>query len=217
MRESTTTARVLALALTAGSFHLPAATRDTFAATPSGAGLPTKKSEIHVTLFGQPCLLGGPFAESILRTVHELSPERIPPFVTAEQANQARDRLSKASELPQALEGYRDRLTQRLQAQARFHEGLAEARKIGKADALVARVRPSIDSARVAAFEATARKAEARQPPSSWSAATVDELNEAFEVAIEPHPEEEFHRVIHRLGISYQCSFEAETEADEGN
>lgn len=213
------TTRCLALALTGVLFLLPAAPpRGAYAATPSGSGIrPTKKNEIHVTLFGQPCLLSGPFGETILRTVHELSPERIPPFVTAEQVKVARDRLSKASELPQALEGYRDRLTQRLQAQARFHEGLAEARKAGKAEALVARVRPSIEPSRVVAFESAARKAETRQTPASWSAATVDELTQAFELAIEPHPEEEFHRVIHRLDISYQCSFEAETEADEGN
>ena len=41
----------------------------------------------------------------------------------------------------------------------------------------------------------------------------VAQLLEAYSPGIEPDPEEEFHRAIHRINVKYQCTFE-ENEGD---
>jgi hypothetical protein len=52
------------------------------------------------------------------------------------------------------------------------------------------------------------KAAAAKEGPASWNSATLDQLSKTYGEAIEPHPEEEFHRAIQRLNIRYGCVLE---------
>jgi hypothetical protein len=170
----------------------------------------TASTEIRVTLFGQPCLLSGPLDEGTLRTIHAISPEKTPAPETADQARQLLERLRKLpAGVPSALDRYREKLGKRVAAQLAYFEGLAGARKNGgKADALLAATREHlIGGKRAKEFEELARKTDL------GGAAGEEALSLAYSEAIEPSPEEEFHRAIQRLNVRYTCSFE-EGESD---
>jgi hypothetical protein len=175
----------------------------------------SKKAELQVSLFGQPCVLSGPVSPATLKALHAISPEQTPPPSTGAQARQVLEQLKKGgTTVPAFLERYREKLRRWFQAQAAFHDSLAEARKSGKADALATGTREHLLPRQAESFSAKV-KAEAL-PPSSWTESTVDQLKAAYDVSIDPMPEEEFHRVIEKAGIRYQCDFgDAEGEGEE--
>src|ERR1700679_2235712 len=85
------------------------------AASSSWAGT-SQSSEIHVSLFGQPCVLNGPFDETALKAIHAISPEQVYPrsldtdvkLVTTTEIHAALERLRKTNVLlPSALDRYR--------------------------------------------------------------------------------------------------------------
>jgi hypothetical protein len=177
---------------------------------PAGA-----QKEIKVTLFGQPCSLTGPLNETALTAIHSISPERIPPALDANSTREALDKVKKATDLPPALDQYRERLTRRLEAQSAYANELSAAMRTGKNDGLLAAARKHVRPAQLKRIEAQVRKLATRANLKARRSQAVDQLTEAYNDAIEPHPEEDFHRAIGRIGVSYSCSFE-ESESEAG-
>jgi hypothetical protein len=172
------------------------------------------RHEIRVTLFGQPCILSGPLSEDQLTAIHRISPEQIPPELNLANAKQAIERLRRTSELPSALDGYRTHLITRVEAQLAFLGALADFKKNGKTEPLAEIARKYVSKARFRAYE-SAQKIAAASPK---SATALDRLTEAYDESIEPHPEEEFHRAIERMGVSYACSFDSgDDSGDSGD
>ena len=165
-----------------------------------------------VLLFGQPCVLSGPYEGSVLDTIHSVSPEQIPAIVTDAQAKAGIDRLKKATELPPELERYRDRLSQRLEAQLAFPGALLEAQKSGKSDTFIARVKKFLQGKRGEDFESAFRRAAQKRKLAQWQKESIQPLRALYDDAIEPHPEADFHSVIQKLGVKYDCSFEEDEE-----
>ncbi len=94
----------------------------------------SSNSQIQIILFGQPCMLQGPFDSKALQEIHSISPEEIYPTTPGKNANleQARKALEKIralKSLPAALTPYRDRLIKRLEAQLNFFTALNTYKK----------------------------------------------------------------------------------------
>ncbi|OFZ78497.1 MAG: hypothetical protein A2583_05410 [Bdellovibrionales bacterium RIFOXYD1_FULL_53_11] len=88
------------------------------AATAADKTVPAaKKNEIKIILFGQPCLMSGPYDVATLNAIHAISPEKIPPPASSHQASLLLDRVGKASKLPAAFDLYRERLVKFLDSQ----------------------------------------------------------------------------------------------------
>lgn len=167
-----------------------------------------KLNEITVSLFGQNCTLSGPFPESVLKSVHAISPEQIPIEQTPETLKKNAQKVRAAKEVPPLLEHYRDQLLKHLSARVAFQDGLAVAKKSNQSAPLIEATRESLDSAKSADFATLVKSLEAKEKPSAWSAPTTEHLLSAYETMIEPRPEEEFHRAIQRSNIRYNCAFE---------
>lgn len=172
------------------------------ASTPSAS---PETVQVPVTLFGQPCTLTGPLSEAALRALHSISPEQTPPARSAEPARNALGKVKKITHLPPALDRYREKLSRRLEAQVAFYDGLGIARKTNKLDKVYEAIKQHLPEARGKNVEAVARRF-------NGDGVVTNEIIDAFEEALEPMPEEEFHRAIQRLNVRYACSFE---EADE--
>ena len=170
----------------------------------------TRKLEIKVTLFGQPCTLSGQFTEVQLKAIHAISPEKIPPSVSLEQAKESDRALRKSNELPPPLEPYREKLAKRVSAQLALKEALAQSRKLGNSEAIVAIAKKNLQPKPLKEFQTTLSKLTAKQKISTWNSDSTDEISDLFDNLIEPHPEEEFHRTIKRLDVKYTCSFEGD-------
>ncbi len=166
------------------------------------------QAQIKVSLFGQPCLLIGPLSESTLKAIHAISPEQMPPPKTEEQTQKQLEKVKSAAQVPSSLDRYREQLTRRLEAQTALFEGLAAATKAGSIAPLSQKVSPYLSKRRTKDFEAQLKAIDAKQKPGAWNTATLDQISEAFETALDSSPEEEFHRAIGRLNIRYQCAFE---------
>src|SRR5688572_6268907 len=111
-------------------------------------------AETRVHLFGQPCMLSGPPAEDILKAIHSISPEQMPPSPSGDQVRTLLDRMKKIAGIPPALDRYREQLTRRLEAQAAFHDGVAAAKKAGKPEPLLEAVKTFLDPKRATKFTA---------------------------------------------------------------
>ncbi len=179
------------------------------AADPAKKPATTQLSEVKVTLFGQPCLLSGPFSEGVLNAIHGISPEKMPSPQSAQQAKQTLDKLSKTPRLPVGLEVYRDHLTKHTQALRAFYEAIPAAKKAGKAEPLLKAVRPHLQGTDETRFEMAAKKT------TTWTPAAQSQLNESYLEAIEEYPEEEFHRATRQMNINYTCDFATETDSEE--
>lgn len=164
--------------------------------------------QIHVSLFGQPCLLQGPVDEAMLKLIHSLSPEQLYPdpdaAATAAPTRKAVEKLRAVTGAPAALDRYRDRLAKRLEAQLALLDALDAFRKDHRAEAVAAVGKAHLNSQHLKDFVAALRKAEGGKPADSALDAVVDAYNDG----IEADPEEEFHRAIQRIGVQYACSFE---------
>jgi len=174
--------------------------------------LPSTNKEIQVTLFGQPCLLGGPLAEIALQAVHSISPEKTPVSQTYQQAKDSLEKIKAATPVPTPLEHYRERLTRHFKSQLKFYEGMAAAKKAGKTDLLLSSVKEYLLPKQVKTFEEFLKKAQAKESVKSWSAGTQETVFATFQEASEPHPEEEFHRVIRHMSVKYTCTLEENDE-----
>jgi hypothetical protein len=161
------------------------------------------QTEIHVSLFGQPCVLLGPVTEANLRTIHSLSPEQLYPergtTLTAEPTRQALEKIRGIASIPSVLDRYRERLVKRFEAQLAVLEALENFRKTHKPSALQAVGKKYLSGKKQKEFEAQLKKIDA------------DLLFDTFSDGIEADPEDEFHRAIHKINVQYTCSFEEGT------
>lgn len=170
-------------------------------------------AEIKVTLFGQPCLLQGPTDVATLKLIHSISPAEIDPTDSADLKRILAKIKSPASlSLPPQLDHYRESLTKRLEAQIAFHEASEIFSKTGKIDALAAleqKYFSSRESKTAKTYQAQLAKFAKKGP-----ATETYSLMEVFNEGIEPDPEEEFHRAIHKINIEYNCSYDSGDTAE---
>lgn len=183
------------------------------------AAEPTKAAgltEIQVTLFGQPCLMNGPFPRSTLTLLHEISPERIPPTANIDQMKKIRSKVVQLTGVPLPIEQYRDHLKKRLSAKIAFEEALIPAKKTKTTnpveskkvlDTFLKNVKENISTLQFASFEESSKKAlEANGY--AWNGAFIDPLRERYEGVIQPETQEEFHKAIRLSQVQYVCSFD---------
>lgn len=185
---------------------------------PATASPATANSEVPVTLFGQPCLLSGPFPVSTLNAIHAVSPERVPPVLDLPAAQAAIEKLRPTGELPKELETYRIRLLERAESIREFLQELRSATRTGKNTALLAVAKKHVLPSRWTVTESRLVTLATPEALKAKSPAVRDELLNAYAEAIEQHPEEEFHRALQRLKTQYLCQFEdAESDAPATN
>jgi hypothetical protein len=170
--------------------------------------------ETRVTLFSQPCMLRGPFDESVLKGVHAISPERIPPPESRDQTEEALKLVEAQTSTPKILEKYRDALTLKLKAELAFFKGVAEAKRDGKIEPLLASTKAVQDSAQYLRFESEAKKLFAKKKLAAFEKDGLEELHGLFSETSVPLPEEEFHRAIQKAGIQYACTMEPEDDSN---
>jgi len=169
----------------------------------------TTLQEINVQLFGQPCLLSGPFPDDVLKAIHAVSPEKNPPPESAARARQLRERLATEKRLPEELERYRDRLSAHFEARLVFFEGFQAAQKSGQAESFISSVKAQVPQARMPAFK---KRVEAiGKKPADWRDEERDALLMDFLDFAPNLPEEDFHRAIRAMNVNYVCTFD-ETE-----
>ena len=172
--------------------------------TQLGEAADTKVNRISVKLFGTPCSLEGPKDQKILKAIHEVSPEQLPPPQSLKDTELLLMKLAHLKPAPQGLERYLDLFEKHLSQVKTFFEAFekAKAQKNGKlmVDAVKALV-PNRNvqplEAEVAEFAKSTLSDEARERI----------LLSAMEI-LDPRPESEFHHVIKQMKVQYQCSFE---------
>lgn len=182
-----------------------------YCAYDANAAQAANSHQIHVKLFGQPCLLEGPVDEDTLKTIHSISPEELyPVFEPGLKHAKVKTALEKLRALRTPLAGldlYREQLLKRLEAQASFLKGLDEALVVKKSFPLVAGVRAQLSDAKFKSFENMAKKLDGGLTPAQRKD-LIDQLFFSYNEALPSDPEEEFHRAIHKMKIQYLCSFE---------
>lgn len=173
-------------------------------------------TELPVQLFGSPCMLQGPVDEKTLRAIHAISPDQITPEVpqrSSKGVTRALDSVKKDKSPHPSLDRYRDKLIARLEGQAAFWRGYEGFLKNKNTAAWLALVKPFLRpglEARVAASLRGLASANFKKPEDQ------EKLHAAFDVvcdAIEPDPEEEFHRAIGKLKVQYRCSYDGGGDA----
>jgi hypothetical protein len=182
------------------------------------------QTEVHVSLLGQPCLIQGPFNESILKSIHSIGPAQIYPTLSLqnitsslEQARKALEKIRSNTSLHSLLDRYREKLRKRLEAQITFMTALLQSQKFNQNSALIETAGRYLQLHEMQTFERLAKKTSPLEKPGEKTTRLNSENLEAmfdlFNEAIEPDPEGEFHRAIKKLGIQYKCSFEENDDA----
>lgn len=184
------------------------------------ASIASLRTEVHVTLLGQPCLIQGPFVELILKSIHSIGPAQIYPTlslqnipVSLEQSRKALEKIRLSSSLHSLLDRYREKLRKRLEAQVAFMTALLQSQKVNQSIVLLKTASQYLQGRDLRTFEGLLKKNHLSEKANLTNAENLDSLFDLFNEAIEPDPEAEFHRAIKKLGIQYICSFE---ENDEG-
>mgnify|MGYP001596819918 CR=1 FL=1 len=177
------------------------------------ADVPPAQQEIKVTLFGQPCIMEGPFLATTLREIHAISPEQVPAKQNLATLKNTIVHVKQTKGVPSQLDAYRARLLRRLEAQFTFLEQYVVLKRTGNANAFLEAVTPHLSSG-AAPFKTKFAEMAAKAPPKKWKKTDLEELTNIFELGIEPYPEEAFHQSIDRLKVRYNCSFD---EAPTGN
>jgi hypothetical protein len=171
--------------------------------------------QIHVNLFGQPCILQGPVDDKVLQAIHSLSPEQLYPVLenpaTSANTRKALEKLKALTGTPAGLDRYRDRIAHRLEAQLTLLDAAENYRKDAKVAPLLAAGKKHLSGANQKKFETAVKKAESTRKVATGE--TFETLFDLYNEGIEADPEEEFHRAIQRLKVQYICSFE---ESGEG-
>lgn len=199
------------------------------------AGTPSpqtsQENELEVTLFDQPCFLRGPLNKNTLKLIHSISPEQIEPDLnikgplkdSTEKIRKSLERMKTLSStasasgvtIPTQLEIYRERMTKRLEAELAFFDGLDAAKKTGKAGAMLELTSRHTRGKAVKDYETRVKKLEIKKFASGRGDDALEQLFEAYDQAIEPDPQEDFHRAIKRMSVRYDCTFEEESEDEE--
>lgn len=185
-----------------------------------GPGRPTRAlaadpaiQEIRVNLFGQPCTMEGPFTKPQLTSLHEISPEKIPPAASPAQMKTILAKTGQIKGFPLPIEQYRDHLRKRLSAKIALEEAIASAKKTKANDAnkslgaLLTNLKEHVSTLQYAGFETATKKAfEANA--SVLNEVFFEGLRERFENVIQPDTEEEFHKAIRIVKVQYVCVFD---------
>lgn len=167
-------------------------------------------SEVPVTLFGNKCVMSGPFESSVLERIHSISPERIPPALSSKQIQDTLIRLEQVqkNEIPAQFSVYLQRSKSRLQALSGFYHGLDLAKKAGKIQPLIESTHGFMPPSAYAEFDLAAEKLS----KDYGNIILRDQLLDVYQRKIEPDPEAEFHRTTKKLKIRYNCNFEGTEE-----
>lgn len=173
---------------------------------------------IKVSLFGQPCLLQGPFPASTLKAIHEISPEQMAPMTSYGDSDslallkKSLSKLTSAAKTPPAFDRYRDRLSKRMEAQLAFIQAIHPAQKNPKTSTIINAIKTHLSERNFKNFETTAKKLETKRPHGKTQTEEftlfLDQLGEAYNEALEPNPEEDFHIAAQKLKVKYNCSFD---------
>ncbi|MFN7684038.1 MAG: hypothetical protein ACK5QT_01320 [Oligoflexia bacterium] len=172
-----------------------------------GAAAPAQAGSIQVMLFGQPCQLQGPasVSDSQLKAIHQISPEQTPLSDSLPVLQNSIEKLKLSPDLPQGLARYFEQRSKAARVRVVFEEGVQAARKTRSGEQFAKTIQPLISPKKlkplVKAFE---RALKAGNAPSEW-----EQLRFDFAEASEPDGEEEFHRALRKLKVSYHCSFES--------
>ena len=173
--------------------------------------------EVPVKLFGQDCKMTGKWESSVLSRVHAISPERIPPKQPLAQTQQALKLVQGSSDIPNALDVYRERLMKRLEQQVIFETAIPDAKKAKSVtpirDAFQKKLNPMEREKLDSALKIVASK---DYSVAAWNSAFLDRLTDALDTVLEPYPEEDYHRTTRKLGIEYNCANESSSDEDEG-
>ena len=166
--------------------------------------------EIPVQLFGQNCLLQGPFGKETLKAIHAISPEQNPVPSQLSALSKLRDKITNQKNLPPGVEVYSEKLKAHLDAKITFLKGKETFQK-NKLRApwlkdLEAHLLPQKRS-----FFLKQTEQPLLQDLSRIEALT--QLETVYMQSVASTPDEDFHRAIQRLNTWYNCSME---EAGEG-
>lgn len=177
-----------------------------------------KKQEIKVTLFGQSCMMNGPFQKSTLQWIHDISPEKLPPELTLDQMKKVRSKLASPTSVSPEIDLYRDHLRKRVSARIAFAEAVREAKKKGNNaksfDTFMVNVKEHINPIQLSSFETSMRKVFAERSL-TWNDEWVGVLKERYEGVIQPETEEEFHKAIRKANVQYSCDFDESSDDRE--
>ena len=178
--------------------------------------------EIRVNLFGQPCTMEGPFTKAQLTSLHEISPEKIPPAASVSQMKGILAKTAQIKGFPLPIEQYRDHLRKRLAAKIALEEAIQSARK-GKTpdsrkslDALLKNLKEHVSTLQYPSFESTVKKTFETNN-SILNDLFFEGLRERFEGVIQPETEEEFHKAIRVAKIQYVCVFDDGEHSNEND
>lgn len=196
------------------SLALLFATRLALAAKPIPSG-------VEVELFGSPCLLKGPFSKTVLLSVHQMSPEKVPPHLTPKEMEQVAKQAATAKSLPPALSAYRDRLVKRLRAQVAYDQSLVDLRKKPYnpelSEIFVKGLKEHMNATRFPLFRDEIRDLFSKNTKKSLTPDFLEKLKETVATYIEPDTEEEFHKAIRSSDIRYECHFGEELDDSHGD
>ncbi len=179
-----------------------------------------RNQEIRVNLFGQPCTMEGPFTKAQLTSLHEISPEKIPPAASVPQMKSIIAKTTQIKGLPLPVEQYRDHLRKRLSAKIALEEAIQSAKKAKAAesrkslDALLKNLKEHVSSLQYPSFETGVRKLF-ESNAHHLTELFFEGLRERFEGVIQPDTEEEFHKAIRIAKIQYVCVFDDGEHSDE--
>jgi hypothetical protein len=184
------------------------------------ASVASPRTEVHVSLLGQPCLIQGPFDEAILKSIHGIGPAQIYPTLSnqnipalLDQSRKALEKIRSTSNLHSLLDRYREKLRKRLEAQVIFMTSLLQSMRTNQPAVLLKTAGQYLQGRDLHTFESLLKKARLSEKTGQPNIETLDTLFDLFNDSIEPDPEAEFHRAIKKLGIQYICSFEENDEA----
>ena len=158
-----------------------------------------KTDEISVSLFHQNCKMSGPLSQSLLKSIHAISPDQLTSGETSALLRNSLAQLQKASGIPAALDRYREKMAKYLEANISFYDGVERATKSGKVEPFLEITRKYMNGSPRTEFETTAKKVGVKN---------LDSLRDPFNELAQPNPEEEFHRAIRKMKLKYDCSYE---------
>lgn len=178
---------------------------------------------IKVQLLGQPCLLQGPWNETVLRAIHQLGPAQLYPNLSCLDVQGSLNRIRKSidqtrnsTQLPALMDRYREKIQSRLKAQADFFQSLEKIEKSSQIQPLIdtatAQIRSEQDRK---SFLDELRKGLKASKTKTPKGELLEKLWDLYNDLIEADPQDEFHRTIKKLGIEYHCSFEESEESEE--
>ena len=170
------------------------------------------KNEIPVTLFGQNCTLEGPYTKDVLKMIHEISPEKLPPTLSTDQMKKIRQKISKLKPTHPAIDTYKDHLSKRLAAMIAFSENIKGTQNL---EIFIKNVKEHVLDLQFESFKQEAKKISDKSK-GKWDESFKQELKLKYDTVIQPDTEEEFHRAARQANLQYICNFD-EGESDEEN